>query len=219
MTATNPDSTKLTARIYGPAFERLNKCLIEAHIKRDAFLDRVIAQEIPHLREDLKGLRLSDEARRYIAQEHGRLGARDTRLKQVSIALRPKTADELNSAVEAHNLVRDAFLSRLVVLLAPLPQTLKKLGFADRVSSSSELGAADAATSPLESILETMADPFHYFRSQLKKEKECGLYLLNFSVLHVGFSCYMHDREVPGTEAFEAQRLANEAQEPLDKFF
>jgi hypothetical protein len=198
-------TTKLTAKIYGPAFDRLNNYLNEALIKRDAFLDRVIAQEIPHLREDLNGLRLSDQGRRYISQELGRMGGRDTGLKQVSIAIRKQTADDLRDAVEAHNLVRDSFLSLLVVLLVPKPQTLQILGFKERFTNARELSAADAATSPLESIVETMADPFHYFRSQCVQEDELGLYRKDFSVLHVGLSCYLPDEEVPGTAAHSAR--------------
>lgn len=205
MTEADPDRlTKLTARIYGPVFDRLNQYLSEALIRRDAFLDRVIAQEIPHLREDLKGLRLSDQGRRYISQELGRMGGRDTGLKQVSIAIRKQTADELNDAVETHNLVRDAFLNRLFVLLVPKPQFLKALGFSERVTKATQYGAADAATSPLECIAETMADPFYYFRNECLLLEGCGLYRMDLSGRYVGLSCYLPDEQVPGTSAHDA---------------
>ena len=54
--------TKLTAKVYSPMYMAFDRQLSNALLRRDAFLDRMISQEIQHLRNDLEGKRLSKEA-------------------------------------------------------------------------------------------------------------------------------------------------------------
>jgi hypothetical protein len=78
-------------------------------IKRDAFLNCMIQEEIPHLARDLEGKRLSLKAKRYIAGELKRLGT-----VPVNVVVDKSTADTLNAIVDSSNIVRDAFINRLM---------------------------------------------------------------------------------------------------------
>lgn len=59
--------TKLTVKLFEPMYVDFDRQLSNALLRRDAFLDRMIAHEIPYLHEDLQGKSLSNEANRYIS--------------------------------------------------------------------------------------------------------------------------------------------------------
>lgn len=48
-------------------YEDFDRQMEAALLRRDAFLDRVIAREMPHVREDLAGNRQSNAAYRHVA--------------------------------------------------------------------------------------------------------------------------------------------------------
>ena len=77
-TAKNRGHTKLTAKLFEPMYKRFDSQLSSALLRRDAFLDRMIWQEIPHIREDLKGKKLSTNANRYISHSLKGLGGKET---------------------------------------------------------------------------------------------------------------------------------------------
>lgn len=204
--------TKLTAKLYAPMYADLDSQLSRSLLRRDAFLDRMIWQEIPHLREDLSGRRLSTEANRHISKSLKKLGGDSAPpLRTVSIAVRYETAEALRTAIEEHNLVRDAFLNRLVALLRSSNKLLNALGLPTRVTGNRRDGTEDASTSPLRAIEETLADPFYYLRSACQERYGCGLYLLDFPAELVGLTCFMADDEVPGTQAYSKRSKENRA--------
>lgn len=201
MTTKDPrGSTKLTAKLYAPMYADFEQQLSSALLGRDAFLDRMIVQEIPHLREDLQGKRLSVDANRYVSNKLKALGANGS-LRQVSIAIRIETAEALRTVVEEHNLVRDAFLNRLVALLRSSDKLLDALGLPTRVTWNRRDGTEDASTSPLRAIEETLSDPFYYLRSACQSRYGCGLYTLEFPAELESLTCFMEDDQVPGTQA------------------
>lgn len=202
--------TKLTAKLYAPMYADFEQQLSTALLGRDAFLDRMIWQEIPHLREELKGKRLSAAANRHISNKLKELGAKNS-MRQVSVAVRFETAEALRTVVEEHNLVRDAFLNRLVALLRSSDKLLIALGLPTRVTWNRRDGTEDASTSPLRAIEETLADPFYYLRSACQARYGCGLYLLDFPPELASLTCYMDDEQVPGTRAFSQQSKADTA--------
>lgn len=209
-TAEERGLTKLTAKLYEPMYIDFDRRLSDALLRRDAFLDRMIEQEITHLHEDLDGKRLSNEANRYISRRLKATGGERGRLRQVSIAVKPTTADALREAVEEHNLVRDAFLNRLIVFLRSSDDVLKALGLNTRVRAGRADGSEDMPTSPLRVIEETLADPLYYLRAQCHERYECGLHLLRFPEQLTGFSCYLSDDEVPSTLAFKERQKKDE---------
>jgi len=195
--------TKLTAKLYAPMYADLDLQLSRSLLRRDAFLDRMIWQEIPHLRKDLSGKRLSTEANRHISKSLKKLGGNSAPpLKTVSIAVRHETAVALRAVVEEHNLVRDAFLNRLVALLRSSDKLLEALDLPTRVIWNRRDGTEDASTSPLRTIEETLSDPLYYLRSACHARHGCGLYMLDFPAVFAGLTCFVDDDEVPGTRAY-----------------
>ena len=216
VTASNQGLTKLTTKLYAPMYATFDRQLSEALLRRDAFLDRMIAQEIPHLREDLKGKRLSPEAHRYISHSLKNINLKKTGeknadpLRQVSIAVRIETAAALKSVVEEHNLVRDAFLNRLIILLLSSNNLLKALEL-PRDTSGFGFGQALAGTdsmptSPLRAIEAALLDPFYYLRAACENIHGCGLSLLEFPSEAIGMYCYLDDDQVPGTPAHKERK-------------
>lgn len=211
-TAQDRGLTKLTTKLFAPMYADFDRQLSDALLRRDAFLDRMVWQEIPHLREDLKGKRLSIEANRYISHRLKSLGGKKAPpLRQVSIAVRHETAEALRAVVKDHNLVRDAFLNRLIALLRSSGSLLKALGLPNRVRWNRSDGTEEMPTSPLRAIEETLWDPFYYLRSACEAHYRCGLYLLEFPVEYMGLYCYLDDDQVPGTQAYKEQAKASEA--------
>lgn len=193
-------TTKLTVKIQNKMFTDFSEQLSRLTLRRDAHLDRMISQEIPRLRADLEGKRLSGAANRFIAQKLNEMDVRP-----FSIAITQETARALKEAVEEHNLVRDAFLNRLIAMLRSTESFLKELGL-------EEYSEAKVPLSPIRLLEEAMTDPFYYLRRQCMDGE--GLYLLK-TPRYVGFSCYLEDRDVPGTDAWKEQRAIENEEMPL----
>lgn len=203
---------KISASFFAPMFASFEQQMDQAFIKRDAFLDQVIASELRHVRKDLEGKKLSAKANRYISGCLKKLGGADAgRLKQVSLKVRNSTAEELRSVVQDHNLVRDALMNRIVSLLRSSDKLLKVLGLPNRIQGLRTDGTQDMPTGPVRAVLETMADPFYYLRASCEQTHECGLYDLPFPAELHGFACYLPDTEVPNTSAHQ-MRLQKEAE-------
>lgn len=202
------DLTKLTAHFYEPMYAAFDQQMAAALLRRDAFLDKVIAIEIPYLREDLKGNRQSDKAYRHISRELKKLGGQKAPpLKQVSLSIRHTTAEALRGAVEEHNLVRDAFLNLLITLLRSSDAILDALDLPKRVGSVRS--TEDMPTSSLRAIEEAQSDPLYYLRAGCEARHGCGIYKLPLPTAIQAFSCYLADDQVPGTSAYK-ERLETE---------
>lgn len=214
--ATVPKLTAITARLYAPMHKDFDRQLTAALLRRDAFLDRMIAGEIQHLREDLAGKKLSPVANRFIAGKLKGMGKKgDPALKQVSIAVRPATANALRVATTKHNLVRDAFLNRLITLLRSSDKLLDALDLPKKVVGSDwRDGSEPMPTSPLKAIEATESDPLYYLRNACHQRHGCGLYALDFPESVIGFSCFLDDDRIPGTPE-NARRIESETLEPL----
>jgi hypothetical protein len=204
--------TKITVSFFGKMYLDFDRQLRQALLRRDAFIDRMIEVEIPHLREDLAGRSLSDDAHRYVSRTLKRSGGK---VHQKSLALDHRTAKALREICTEHNLVRDAFINRLIALLRSTDAFLDLLELPKRVESSRRDGTSDMPTSPLKAIEETQWDPLYYLRSACYARHKCGLHALPMPSQLIGLSCVLHDDQVPGTGAY-AEREAREAILPLD---
>lgn len=201
--------TKITVKIQAKMFQGFEKQMDALHLKRDAFLDSVIQQEMKFLEEELGGKRQSPAARQYIAGELKRLGTR-----QVNIQVEQSTADKLNRIVSAGNLVRDALVNRLIMFLRSTPMVLKALGLPSHITGSEYDDYVEPMpTSPLAAMEAVQSDPLYYIRSAIQERHQVGLYELLMPEKLIGFSCYLEDNMVPGTKAYL------EAQEITDMFF
>lgn len=206
--------TKISAAFYAPMFTSFERQLDEAFIKRDAFLDHVIASEIPHIRSDLKGKRNSIKAKRYIGDQLRKIGGGDARTP-VSIKVRHSTAQALRELEETHNLVRDAVLNRIITMLRASDKLLSVLELPPRISALMWEGYEDMPVGPIRAVVETLADPFYYMRAACEMEHRCGIYALPLPEQLHGLSCYMSDGEVPGTSA--NKRLVRDTDRMLEE--
>lgn len=191
------NQTKITAKIYLPLIKSFNDQLSALHIKRDSFLNHMLKSEITYLAAEMKGKRLSKRAKRYIAGELKRLGT-----VNVNIVVDKEVAESLNLIVESSNLVRDAFINRLILLLRSSDEFLNQMDL-PRALTGSEFDAAEyMPCSPLKTIEAVMADPLYYLRISSEERFGEGLYEIEFPTKLIGFSCYLDDSLVPGTPEY-----------------
>lgn len=211
--ANDKQVVKITAKLFSLMHDSFEVQLKRGFISRDAFLDHVISRELKHMEADLHGLKLSAKANRYISGQLKRLGGKEAgALVPVTIKLRKETADALNDLVTFHNLVRDALLNRIVMLLRSNDSLLKRLAIPVRIDTRRIDGVEQMPVSPMASILETVADPFYYLRAACEQEYECGLYVMPLPEGMDALSCYLPDSQVPKTAAYE-KRIRTEEEE------
>lgn len=186
--------TKMTVRIDNGLFAWLKNEVREQPLRHDALLDHLIATETPALAEDLKGLRLSLRAKRYISGQIKRRAP-----TQVSIYVRKSTHEALNAVVRETNIVRDAFINRMLVFLRASPPVLDYLGVPQHVEQL-DPSVFRLETAPLRAIKTLLNDPFLFLREARAVDPEAqGLYraFLPWPAL----ACYLDDIEVPDSKA------------------
>ncbi len=184
---------KISVRVGDKLMGSFQAQLDALHVKRDAYLDHIISGEVVYLRAELAGKKLSRKGRRYIARDVMRTG------KLFNLTIRKTTADALDSVVEESNMVRDAFLNRLIVMLR-CGETLRSIWNVPRTMDGPVFrGTQGMPVSPLEAMEELRADPLYYLRTFMKEHHNEGLYTT--AGLPPAFCCYLDDLAIPGTTA------------------
>ena len=196
-------SFRIPSRLWG-AFKAQTDDLF---LSRAPFLDYVVRQEIANLRVELEGLKQSTRAKRHIA---GALKRQD--LTSVNIEVRPETAEALRDATAAHNMGRDAFISRLVIFLRSTDALLKYLDV-PRTVQHRGIGASleDMPTSPLGAMGAVRDDPLFSVRAHVEDIHGCGIYRAPLPPSADWAACYLPDELVPNTPA-NRRRLREEAE-------
>lgn len=193
------NQTKMTVKIYEPLFKSFDDQMNRLCIKRDAFLNHMIKRETPNLAKELDGRRLSSSARRYISGSLKRMGTRT-----VNVVVDKETADALNAVVDASNIVRDAFINRLIMFLRSADTVLDYFGMPKFiVPSDFDDWYEPMPTSPIKAMEAVFMDPLYYLRIAAEERFDRGLYLLDMPEKFVGLSCYLDDSSVPGTKEYE----------------
>jgi hypothetical protein len=208
-------TTKITVTISIEQYENLDVILKRLFIKRDDFVNHMIKIEVPKLVEELAGRSQSAVARRHIAAQLKKMGTR-----KLNIVVEKETAKALNEVANRCNMVRDAFLNRLFLLLESSDWLLAHLDLPDYVTGSNYETTIPQpiATSPLAAIEMVYMDPLNYLRLAAEERYACGLYLLELPPKYAGFSCHLDDSDVPGTKEYvEAQELGEKLLEKLLK--
>ena len=196
-------NTKISVGVITTLFHDWQAQLEDCFMKRDAFLEHVLRCELEHLRADLAGKRNSDQAKAYISQALRRLGgARTLAIKPRSFKISKGTADALRAIEHEHNLVRDALVNRLIVLMRGRRGLLRALDLPQTVSWTSDSGSA-LHVGPLPNLLEMVSDPLYNLRAECHRVHGCGLHALDLPAELVGLSLYLDDEDVPGTDASE----------------
>lgn len=204
------EQTKITFRAWTPQMLDFDKKLRACHIKRDAFLNDVLRDEVRYLARDMKGRKLSPAAKRYITDELTRL---KDGLDIVNIVVDKDVAQALNEVVKGSKMVRDAFFNRLILFLRSPDELLNYLDLPSTHFTPSDYNNFFEAMpiSPLKAIDEAVRNPLATLRAAVEQEHEEGLYSVDLPPPLVGLSCYLDDAFVPGTKAYKAN------QENLDK--
>lgn len=114
---------KITIRVWAPIFEALVARTDAAFLRRDQLISHALRVELPRIREDLPGAN-SSQARRYMDARLRVLFATGTGSRQLSLALAPDVADELQRVCEDFNIPRESLLNRLFMFLGASGQFL-----------------------------------------------------------------------------------------------
>lgn len=191
---------RITVKVYEKLWDNFVKQTEALFLKRDAFLNHMIWLETPRLAEELEGKKQSPLARRYIARELSKLVT-----IPVNIVLEEGVAKALDQVVAEGNLVRDAFINRLIMWLRSQDTLLTSLEIP--LYTNSLRGSQSMSVSPLKAMEEARDDPFYYIRASLENTGE-GLYTLDLTnilkpAMAIGMSCYLDDEKVPGTKSYK----------------
>ena len=182
-------------------------------LSRAPFLDHMIARETPHLAEDLAGRKLSVAAKRHIS---GMLKKEGAQTASVNIEVTRETATALNQIIRDSNIVRDAFICRLIIFLRGSDSLLKNLGVPLEVKTNIHgsghiTGLEAMPSSPLKAMEAVRDDPLYYIREHVTNNWGTGIYTVQLPRALDWAACFIEDKDVPGTEAYKVdQRLSAE---------
>ena len=194
------NQTKITVKLHTNLLKAFDTQIDQLFLKRDAFLNHLIRTEVPSLAEEMEDRRLSPEARRHVAGHLKRMGT-----TTVNVVVDKDVADALNAVVERSNMVRDAFMNRVLLFMRSSEWLLGYLDLPQLVRDSEFNCVPDQIpTSPIRAIKSVLDDPFYYLRIGAYERHQSGLYLLPLPPKFVGFSCFLDDAFVPGTEGHAA---------------
>jgi hypothetical protein len=207
--------TKITVKIYTPLLADFGSKVDKLFMKRDAFLNNLIRGELLNLKQDLEGKLLSNRARQYVA---GKLKRLET--TYINVVVDRQTAKDLNDIVQQTNIVRDAFVNRLLFLFRASDAALRYLELPTKVNRSSFASNVESMpTSPMTALSEIISDPLYYLRVAAAERHNCGLYNLDLPESLDAFACHLDDSQVPGTDAFiTAEQESQDLVEALAKF-
>jgi hypothetical protein len=193
------NQTKITVKICNRLLRAFNQDIDRLFLKRDAFLNQMIATETEYLAQDLAGKRLSSRAKRHIAGELKRLGT-----TPVNVVVDKEVANALNAVVNETNIVRDAFINRMLWLLRGGEAMLDGLNLPKFINASEFESFTPEAmpTAPLKAMRAFQLDPLHYLRVGCEDRHDTGLYLLDLPPKLTGFACWLDDFLVPGTASY-----------------
>lgn len=195
--------TKITLKIHQPLLTAFDMKVQRLCLKRDAFLNRLLAVETPRLKEDLNGLRQSTRAHRYSSGALKRLAP-----WPINVVVDKATADALNEVVTQAKVSRDAFANCLIWFLVASDKGLEFLDLPSYVTTSEfEDWVEPIPSTPLRAFEEILDDPLRYLQQASNERHGVGLYRLNFWKQLHGFNIFMNDEDIPGTPEYEAAQM------------
>lgn len=176
------DTKKITVKIWEPILKKLDLKLDAACLKRDAYLSKVLDVELAHLDSEVV-FPNSSAAHKFVADRLEHLKPR----RPVSLSLDPSVIERLNDICARKAIVRDAFLNRMLLILAFAPATVDHLFFGSEKDKWRQVvwkeleydgqSYFDAALYPLEHRI----DPFWGIRTGIEMYSE-GEELVDFTI-------------------------------------
>src|SRR5689334_4187401 len=104
-----PSRSKITVKVWTPIYDALVKRTDEACLRRDLLITRTLALELPRIRKELP-FKNSPRDRRYIEASLRTLLTSGEGCKQISLALEPGVADQLEAVCDEKNIPRETLL-------------------------------------------------------------------------------------------------------------
>ena len=190
---------KISFKVPPGLWESFSKQAGSLFLARAPFLNHMISKEVHELIVDLAGRRLSLPAKRHISGMLKRQGA-----KSVNIEVEKSTAAALNKIVQEGNLVRDAFLCRLIIFLRGSDWLLDYLEVPREVRAGD--GREAMPSSPMKALEVVRDDPLYYVRGNVQDTWKCGIYAVRLPDSLDWAACYLEDSEVPGTKPFKKEK-------------
>ena len=114
---------KITVQVWKRVADRLDTTLRDAAFRRDAYLAKVIENELDWLDSEVS-IPNSEAAQSFVTREIGRLPR-----KAVTLRLPQTVVERLAEICQSKRIVRDAFFNRLFLLLAANPKNIDQLLF------------------------------------------------------------------------------------------
>ncbi len=154
----------------------------------------------------MEGRKLSTSANRYISGQLAKLGT-----TTINIVVDKGVAGALTAVVKDANVVRDAFINRLIAFLRSPDDLLKHLGLPREHTSGKIagmlMGDLVAPTSPMKALVDVFSDPLNALHENAKRFHEGkNLYLVELPPKWDGLACFIDDSDVPGTKAREQRQ-------------
>lgn len=119
----NLSPTKITIKVWKPLADKLEERMNETCLRRDAYLARVLPNEVQHLDKEV-AVANSQGAYEFVQDQW-----KDLKHKSMSLALPPNLVEQLNAVCKGKRIVRDAFFNRFFLLLAVTPKNLDSILF------------------------------------------------------------------------------------------
>lgn len=172
-------------------------------LSRAPFLDHILQVELKHLATDVKDIRLSSRTKRYIANKLSRLDP-----ISVNIEVATETAKKLREVLNEHNVVRDAFIGRIIIFLRSSRAVLEDLEIPNHITDKgpwSLHGLPLPHTSPLLAMSELVDDPFCYLREYVRHRWDKGLYAIELPKSLEWAACILPPQQIEGSGAFNKE--------------
>ena len=200
-------TTKITIKLIDQINTRLNEQLDASFMKRDKFIAHLISTQLADLGKALDGRKLSTKARKYIFDNLKRAGT-----KTVNLVVEQELANQLNTLVEKHNLMRDAVVNRIIFFAIANASFYRKADVPGTIDALREyVDPAVLPISPIKAIQELLIDPLLYVKEAFASQHDESIFTYDFSHIKINgvnpqcFSCYIDDSSVPGTKAHKEQ--------------
>lgn len=200
------ETKRTTFKVWAPLAKSLEQKMEQAFLRRDSFLNNLISQELNVLLEEAKNGN-SIEASAYIQSM-----LKQMELTTVSMSLDLSLIERLNEICSSKNIIRDAFINRLILYAVATPQLIDCIFFEDASWRNRVLRESYHFIDEIE-IFEPIyvpRQPFENLRTALLSENlDQNFYTRVFregfpsqKTNLSGFNCFMSDAEVPDSKTY-----------------
>ncbi|CAH1204067.1 conserved hypothetical protein [Candidatus Nitrotoga sp. BS] len=163
------DVKKVAIKIWQPIVKKLNDKMEQGCLRRDAYINKILAIELEMMDQEIMQLN-SEEAREFIAASLNGIPR-----QVVTFSLRVDVIDRLDEICNRKNMVRDAILNRIFLILILKPEHIERLlgldaGWQGRIwnKHAGDFGFFPNIYFPLEPDI----DPFRVIREGIRLRNE-----------------------------------------------